>query len=107
MYCILCNSKCIKSVYDTRIYFSCENCMENGMSKYLLGFLKGPIRLMTRTIWLNNLYIQIDYINKCTVLSKIDGCFLLDTVQINKLFPLDIKNPFDIVSKIKALLLFS
>ena len=77
------------------------------MNKYSVTLFKNPIRICSRAMWLDNFYIQMDYINKHTIISKIEVCFLCDTVQINKLLPLNVDNPYEMLDKIKTLLLFS
>lgn len=107
MKCLLCNNRCTKYINKFNTTFLCNDCTIDDMSKYMVTFSKSPVRLISRTLWLNEFYVQLDYINKCTVISKIVGCFLCDTVQINKLIPLDTTNPYSMTNKIKTFIILS
>jgi hypothetical protein len=56
---------------------------------------------------MENIYIQLDYTNNTTIISKLDSCFLFDSVRIPRLLHVPLKDPLSIMKKIRMLMTFS
>jgi hypothetical protein len=109
MKCPFCQSR-LKVWPDIfRTSYGCDNpkCEQDAMPRYIVGYNNYPTYLVTRTLMIDDCYIQIDYRNKCTVISKLIGYILLDSVQIPRALDIDLKNPRSIMIKIHTLMTFS
>jgi len=77
------------------------------MPRYQIAYNNYPTYLISRTFMLGHYYIQIDYPNDKTTISKLEACFLFDTVELLRALPVDFKNPQALLDKISTLMVFS
>lgn len=89
--------------------YGCDNpkCVQEDMPRYQVTYNNYPTSLASRCFMMDNLYIRIDYPNNCTIISKLDSCFLFDSVQIPRALDISLKDPYSALKKIKMLMTFS
>lgn len=84
-----------------------DECVASDVSRYETQYNKYPTYLITRFLRLDDQYIQIDYRNNKTVISRIEACVLFDIVEVPRALELDIKNPYELLKKVRTLMVFS
>jgi hypothetical protein len=82
-------------------------CVVDDMPRYQITFNNYPTYLLSKTFILDKYYIQIDYPNNKTTVSKLVACFLIDTIQLERCLAVNFNNPQDLINKINTLLIFS
>lgn len=92
----------------TSYYCDAPHCVVNGdMTRYETNYQNYPTKLISRTFIIDNTYIQIDYINNRTVISRLEACFLFDSVEVPRALEVNLKNPYELLDKIRMLMIFS
>lgn len=109
MNCPLCHAKLKIWVEDYYTNYSCiaPDCINDDMPRYIAKYNNYPTYLLSRALMLGKYHIVIDYINKTTTISVLMACLLLDSVTIHKVLSINLKRPYDIIHKIKTLMIFS
>lgn len=109
MICCFCSNRMRVYTHHFHLTLACvhKGCVVDDMSRYEITYNNYPTYLLSRNIILNNFYIQIDYRNNKTIISRLAACFLVDSIEIPKALSLDTKNPYDLLTKIKTLMVFS
>lgn len=109
MICPFCRTRLTVFEYPSHTVQLCENhgCMNDDMTRYSVSYNNYPTFLQSRIFMMDKFYIQIDYRNNKTIISKLEACFLFDSIQLPKAIVVDLKNPFKILPKIKILMMFS
>ncbi len=89
--------------------YGCDSvvCAVDDMPRYQISFNNYPTYLLSKTFMLDNFYVQINYYANETVISKLEACFLFDTVILPKALPVDFHKLQDFLNKINTLLIFS
>lgn len=95
------------SVYHTTYACINEGCVVDDMPRYQVTYNSYPTKLLSTTFMLDKYYIQISHLNNTTTISILEGCLLLNTIEIPKLFPLDFEQIDEYLKKIKTILVFS
>lgn len=87
--------------------YECEakHCINDDMPRYKMTFVEGKI--VSRVIMFPNLYVQIDYVNNVTIISRLEVCVLTNTVRIPRPLAFDPDNLPSLLEKVKTILTFS
>src|ERR1039458_3160574 len=107
MFCPLCHSrlKIMVQQLHTSYYCDATDCVVDGeMTRYDALYQKYPTKLISRTFIIDNTYIQIDYANNKTVISRLVTCFLFDSVEVPRALDVNLKNPYELLDKIRMLI---
>ena len=110
MHCPLCHSKLEMRVQELSTAYYCDapDCVVGGdMTRYEVSYQKYPTKLLSRVFIIDNTYIQISYTYNRTVVSRLEACFLFDTVEIPRALEVNLKNPYELLDKIRMLMMFS
>lgn len=109
MRCPFCKSrlKPLNFVWHTTYYCESEDCVDSDVSRYEATYNNYPTYLMSRTFRLGDCYIQIDLKNNKTVISKIMACVLFDIIEIPRALEVNLKNPSELLKKVRTLMVFS
>ncbi len=109
MKCPFCSSKLQGWTHSFHTTYACiaEECIVDGMPRYQIGYNNYPTKLSFRTFMLDKYYVQINYENKATIISILEACFLLDSLEISRVLEVDFKNMDALLTKVKMLVLFS
>lgn len=106
-FCPFCKARL--SIFDNGEWntYICLACQEHDVMKYRVDYWKYPTRLMAHAFTLDKYYVQISYVNKNIIVSRLEACMLFDSIQINKLIPIDFYNTQDFLNRIKTFLTLS
>src|SRR5277367_5390897 len=87
----------------------CEDktCMFHKMPRYKMRMDARTDFKLSETIIMDPFYIEIDFLQKTTMISKLDVVMLSDTVKIAHALYLDLQNYPATLTKIKLLVTFS
>lgn len=109
MICPFCKNKLELYVYRYNSAYSCENknCLNDDMTRFQVSYNNYPTFLLSMAFMLDNYYAQIDFVNKVTLISKLEAFFLFDTVQIPVILKFNYKFPEENLKRIKNLLVFT
>jgi hypothetical protein len=111
MICPLC--RCKLTVIDlSKNSYIMQACLETSCYKfrfprYEVIYDRWPTTLNSRSIVLDNYYIELDYKNSNTTISKLEICFIADSVYIPYLLSFNVLQPKDLLKRINILLPFS
>jgi hypothetical protein len=81
--------------------------MNDDMPRYQVAYNNYPTYLISRTFMIDIYYVQIDYKNNKTIVSRLYACFLLNSVEVPKALNFDRDNPQNILPKINTIMVFS
>jgi hypothetical protein len=86
----------------------CENpsCLVDDMPRYQITYAEDG-EPTNEAFMLGQYYVQIGHLNQITVISRLEACFLMDSVQVNKVLDFDLFNPSASLSKLNLLMAFS
>lgn len=109
MKCPFCSNRLSiwKAALHTTYGCMMAGCEVGGMTRYQVTYLNYPTRLLSKTFMLDKFYIQINYDSKKTVISILEACFLLESIEVNRAMEIDFSRSEELVDKIKMLYLFS
>lgn|ERR1700722_3172831 len=109
MFCPFCRSRLKVHVFRFHTAIGCEatDCLVDEMSRYIMTYNNYPTYLISRVFIMNDSYIQVDYKNNITIISKLEACFLMDSIRLPGTLKINLKKPYDILPKIKLLMIFS
>jgi hypothetical protein len=110
MKCPFCHSRLEVWPFQFHTTYGCvaEECVNDDMPRYQITYNNYPTFLISRVFMFNkDIYVVVNYRDNCTVISKLEACLLFDTVQIPRALDVDLKRPFDILPKIRTLMVFS
>ena len=93
-------------------HFFCDNteCMNDDMPRYQINYhkkSKGYNSPLSVAFMIGIYYVQVDYKDNVTILSKLEGPLLLDSVTIPKALVFDMSALQIVENRVKTLLLFS
>ena len=92
----------------TTYYCGATDCVVSGdMARYEANYQNYPTKLVSRSFIIDNTYIQIDYVNNKTVISRLEACFLYDSVEVPRALEVNLKNPYELLDKVRVLMIFS
>ena len=112
MPCPFCNSLLSKYEYEAHAAFECEvpHCLNDDMPRYKMVFVNGCNVSQTIMFEQDNFYVQLDYANDKTIISRLQACVLTDTVIMPRVLDFN-KYELDclpkLLNKIKTLMVFS
>lgn len=111
--CPFCQSTMTKADYYTEVdhYFCKETyCMNDDMPRYQINYIKDSSpeqsNMISCSFMIDDNYIQVDYENKRTTLSKLFACILMNTVYLNQSFYFDMTDLDEVSKNVRTLLLF-
>jgi len=110
MLCPLCQTKLEVWTYKTDTDYACiwnDKCINADMPRYIAKYNNYPTYLISRAFMMDKYHIVIDYPRNVTIISVLEACVLLDSVEIPKALKINLKDPYSIINKIKTLMLFS
>lgn len=109
MICPFCHSKLkpYRAVFHTAYSCEAEKCLNDEMSRYEATYNNYPTYILSRVFMFDKHYIHVDYKAQRTEISKIDSCILMDVVVIPGVLHVNLKQPHDILKRIKMLMVFS
>lgn len=110
MQCPFCRSKLIVRTQQLHTSYYCDapDCVVSGdMARYEANYQNYPTELISRALIIGNTNIQIDYVNNRTVISRLEACFLFDSVEVPRALEINLKNPYELLDKIRMLMIFS
>jgi len=107
MPCPFCHSLLTKYEAEFHIGYDCDNndCIQDNMSRYHLVIFNGEV--ITKSIMYPGIYVQIDYKNHVTVISRLQACFLTDSIRIPRPLDFNHEEPDALLHKIKTIITFS
>jgi phenolic acid decarboxylase len=109
MKCPFCNMRLQVWQHAFETIYACveNNCIVDDMPRYQIAYNNYPTYLLFKTFMLNNFYVQINYSDNETVISRLKACFLFDTIKLRRALSVDFNNLQDLIDKINTLLIFS
>lgn len=109
MICPFCHSRLQVWVFPFHTTYGCDAsmCVNDDMPRYQITYNNYPTSLLSRVFMIDDYYIKIDYVNQKTIISILEACFLMATIELPRIFHFNKENPADILAKIKTLLIFS
>ncbi len=106
--CPLCQGTLSKHDNKTFITYLCDGCAYDGMPKFIYNYDVDEKELISSVWWLDDYYIQTDYVAKTTRISKIEVCMLLDAfLWPSGILEVDPKDPFKTARRLDVLVMFS
>lgn len=115
MNCPFCKRPLLGKVEDRlgwTVYF-CDvtECMLDDMARYEGRYSHnkdGKESLIAEQfIFHNDVCVNVDYVNNCTVISSMVAYFLIDSFQVPRAIEIDMDDPYSSLPKIKTLMTFS
>jgi hypothetical protein len=113
MNCPFCKNPLLGRVEDKMgwsIYF-CDvaECMLDDMARYEARYsINGEETLIAKQFIFNNdVCVNVDYVNNCTVISHMIAYFLVDSFQVPRDIEIDMDDPYSSLPKIETLMTFS
>lgn len=105
----MCSAALTYEVSKTSTSYYCTGCEEHDVSGFVERWEPGYTlaRLVTRNLRMEDFYIRLDYVNNTTVVSRIEACFLTDSVRISRLLSFDSANPQSLLHQVKFFMVFS
>lgn len=109
MICPFCRSRLLRMEGNIFTSYSCrsKSCFMDDVSSYTISYFNYPTRLNARSFRLDKYYIQINYDQNWTTVSKIEVCVLFGSITVQRALELDFKNTDKLLEKVKTLILFS
>lgn len=109
MKCPFCGSKLEVWTDVLHTVYGCaaSGCVNDDMPRYMAKYNNYPTYLVSKTFMMDDLYIQVDYKQNYTIIHRLEACCLFDSVQIPRALDVSMKNPKDIIPKIRILMTFS
>jgi len=109
MNCPFCKIKLVINRSSEVTQYCCYNaaCAFHDMTRYKCIYNNYHTYIIAKIFILNNLYININYENELTKISKLDSSIILDTVSIAGILKADLNNLDELNKKINLILLFS
>ncbi len=111
--CPLCGAPLFKYIsVDVLEAYECEakQCLNDDMPRYKLHFENGNLvsRIIQFPINDSNLHVFLDYKHNTTTITSMIGFLLIeDPVKLPRVLDFDLEKPYDLLLKIKKLLVFS
>ncbi len=84
-----------------------EKCVVDEVARYQVSYKNYPTIIQSKAFVLDKYYVQIDYLQSKTIISTLEICFLIDSVEIPRILDVDFKSLDITLDKIKTLLIFS
>lgn len=108
-FCPFCNDRLEIWHNDYCTMYSCTNidCINDDMPRYKVIYNNYPTYLTGYVFMLDKYYIQIDYTNQITVISRLEGCMLFNSIQVAAPLSVDFDDLDAFLDKIKTILIFS
>lgn len=109
MRCPFCFADLNSANSKTHEEFFCDNneCKSHKMPRFKATYTKYPYVLVYREFILGQFYVQQDFIEVQTVISKLNIIFLEDRISIPFIIPVDLEDPNKEEERIRNLLVFS
>ena len=108
-FCPFCQGRLEVWVHEHRTIYGCinEKCILDDMPRYQATYNNYPTHLIGYTFMLDKYYIQISYLNRTTIIHRLEGCMLFDSIEIPRAFLIDFSDLDSFLAKIKTILTFS
>lgn len=92
----------------TTYYCDDESCLiHSEMPRYIVKYQNNLHKPFYKIFCLNNLYVQVDFMNDKTLVSRLDLIFLLDDILIPKAINFDLSDQASTINKLKTIVNFS
>jgi hypothetical protein len=108
-FCPFCSGRLNIWVHEFYTSYGCvdDNCVNDDMPRYQITYNNYPTFLIGYTFMLDKYYIQINYPNQITTISRLEACFLFDNIELPTALIVDFNNLETLLNKIKTILTFS
>lgn len=110
--CPMCRQQCLTYTGgDYFISYFCEACIEHDVSGFEEQWSNNvdgySSSLYCRNFRMEGFWIQLNYRNDHTTISKLEACLLTDQVIIERVLHFDYANPRETLEKAKMFVVFS
>jgi hypothetical protein len=111
MLCPFCKSEliCTTTFLPGEEFYYCNNgdCSIDDMARYQITYQSSDPNPISCAFALDDYYVNVNYRNNTTTLSKLYVVILLDSITVEKAIHFDMTDLPGVLEKVKTLLLFS